>query len=77
MVNLATMSCILSQQHHACMACNLQAIEKFYQQKGALEGPDQPLDFESEEVRLDVPWPAGVKLEGGWKLTPLTNPVVS
>ena len=48
-----------------------------YETRGAEEGPEQPLDFESEEVKLDIPWPTGVKLEGGWKLTPLTNPVVS
>ena len=57
--------------------CTIQEIDKLYKQRGAKDGPEQPLDFESEEVRLDVPWPAGVKLEGGWKLTPLTNPVVS
>ena len=55
----------------------LKEIDKLYESRGAEEGPEQPLDFESKEVSLDIPWPAGVKLEGGWKLTPLTNPVVS
>ena len=56
---------------------SLQEIDKLYKSRGAEEGPEQPLDFESEEVSLDIPYPTGVKLEGGWKLTPLTHPVVS
>ena len=42
----------------------------------AVPGPDQPVDFESDQIELDIP-DDGVSLQGGWTITPLTTPVVS
>ena len=41
----------------------------------AVPGPDQPVDFESDQIELDIP-DDGVSLQGGWIITPLTTPVV-
>ena len=42
----------------------------------ALPGPDQPVEFESDEIKLDIP-EDGISLQGGWMITPLASPVVS
>ena len=46
-----------------------------YEEKGAILGLQQPVEFESDEITLDI------LLEGiaikGWKITPLMRPVVS
>ena len=36
---------------------------------------DQLVEFESEEIKLDVPF-EGITLEEGWKITPLNEPEV-
>ena len=41
----------------------------------AVPGPDQPVDFESDQIELDIP-DEGVSLQG-WRIIPLTAPVVS
>ena len=38
-------------------------------------GPHQPIDFESDQIKLDIPV-GGVSLQG-WRIIPLTAPVVS
>ena len=52
----------------------IQAVELKYNQ--ALPGPDQPVDFESDQIELGIP-EDGITLQGGWVLTPLTTLVVS
>ena len=55
----------------------MQVVEDEYCQKNrVLFGPDQPIEFESDQIRLDIPL-KGITLEEGWKLTPLIPPVVS
>ena len=55
----------------------LQVVKKEYrQEQHALPGPDQPVDFESDQIEVDIPLD-GVTLDGGWVITPLTAPVVS
>ena len=43
---------------------------------GALPGPDQLVDFESDQIEMDIPF-EGVPVQGGWTITPLAAPVVS
>ena len=40
-----------------------------------MPGPDELVEFELNEIKLDIPL-EGMTLEGGWKITPLTVPVV-
>ena len=51
-----------------------QAAKKQYEQ--ASLGLEQHIDFESNEIRLDIP-KEGTKLKEGWKITPMAVPVVS
>ena len=46
-----------------------------YEKKGAVSGPYQPVDFESDTIALDIPI-EGVAVSD-WKITPLMRPVVS
>ena len=41
-----------------------------------VRGPEQTIEFESNEIKLDIPT-EGIELSNGWKVTPLVNPVVS
>ena len=41
-----------------------------------VRGPEQTVEFESSEIKLGIPT-EGIELEGGWKVTPMLNPVVS
>ena len=45
-----------------------------YKRKGAIHGPYQLVEFESEEIILDIP-PEGTS-SNGWKIIPLVPPVV-
>ena len=56
------------------MYYNSQAAEEKYKQ-GSL-GLEQYIDFESNEIKLDIPM-EGTKLNEGWKITPMAVPVVS
>ena len=51
-----------------------QAAEQKYKQ-GSL-GLEQHIDFESNEIKLDIPM-EGTELNEGWKITPMAVPVVS
>ena len=51
-------------------------MKREYQERQALAGPDQLVDFESDQIKLDIPLD-GITLKGGWIITPLTAPVVS
>ena len=46
-----------------------------YSKKGAIAGPHQPVEFESDMITLDIPV-KGITING-WKITPLVRPVVS
>ena len=46
-----------------------------YQKKQAQSGHTQPIDFESDQITLDIPM-KGVILED-WKISPFFPPVVS
>ena len=50
-------------------------MQKHYESKEAIEGPDLLFEFESNEIKLDIPI-EGVTIDGGWKLTPHIEPVV-
>ena len=54
---------------------DVKAVKDEYIKQGALPGPHQVVEFESDAITLDIP------LEGktikGWKITPLIRPVVS
>ena len=50
-----------------------QEVKRFYSGEGAEAGPYLEVDFEGEEVSLDIP-EDGVKLESGWSLLPLAYP---
>ena len=46
-----------------------------YEGKGAILGLQQPVEFESDSIALDIPM-EGIAING-WKITPLMRPVVS
>ena len=41
------------------------------------KGPEKQFGFESTKIELDLPMEDGKNLKNGWKIIPLTNPVVS
>ena len=49
--------------------------EDYFKEKQAFPGPEQPVNFQSKQIELDIPW-KGVKSEG-WVIMPLTALVVS
>ena len=51
-------------------------MRSHYKEEGALRGPEQPIKFESDVIELDIPLD-GTTVSGGWRLRPLTPPVVS
>ena len=53
-----------------------QAVkEEYLQEKRASAGSDLLVDFESEQIALDIP-EKGLTLDEGWIITPLIPPVV-
>ena len=58
------------------MIMYLQVVKRHYKEEGALPGPDQPVDFEGEEIRLDLPMEE-TKINDKWTIVPLIDPVVS
>ena len=56
---------------------HMQAAEILYcpRDKG-VRGPEQTIEFESNQIKLDIP-KEGIELKDGWKVTPILNPVVS
>jgi hypothetical protein len=55
----------------------MQVVKRHYKEEGTLAGPDQPVDFENEEIRLDIPMEAETKINDKWTIVPLIDPVVS
>jgi hypothetical protein len=49
--------------------------ETYNQDKQVSIGPEQLIQFEAEEIKLDIPQD-GTTLKEGWKILPLTAPVV-
>ena len=55
----------------------VQVLEESYNKdKQVSIGPEQPIQFEAAEIKLDIP-KEGTTLKDGWKILPLTAPVVS
>ena len=52
-----------------------QVVKEEYNKKGAVLGLHQPVDFESENITLDIPM-EGITIDG-WEISPLVRPVVS
>ena len=62
---------------HNYYTCVSQVVkEEYLQNKRALPGPVLPVDFESEQIELDIP-EEGLTLDEGWTITPLIPPLVS
>ena len=51
-------------------------MKKHYGEEGALPGPDQPVEFEGDEIRLDLPMEE-TNIDENWTIVPLIDPVVS
>ena len=51
-------------------------MEEYTKDKQVSKGPEQQVEFESTEIKLDLPMD-GTKLKEGWEVTPLISPVVS
>ena len=49
--------------------------EKYSQEKQVSIGPEQLIQFEAAEIKLDIP-KDGTTLKEGWKILPLIAPVV-
>ena len=49
---------------------------KHYSGEGVHPGPDQPIEFEGEEIRLDLPMEE-TKINDKWTIVPLIDPMVS
>ena len=54
----------------------IQAVKEEYKEKDAQFDLDRTFFFESDNITIDIPL-KGINIEGGWKIMPLTNPVVS
>ena len=50
-------------------------VKRHYSEEGAHPGPDQPIEFEGKEIRLDLPMEA-TKINDKWTLIPLIDPMV-
>ena len=53
----------------------MQVVSREYDNKGAVLGLHQLVDFESDLITLDIPM-EGISTNG-WTITPLIRPVVS
>ena len=51
-------------------------MKRHYKEEKALPGPDQLVDFEGEEIRIDLPMEE-TKINDKWTIVPLIDPVVS
>ena len=52
----------------------LQAVNQEYKKEGAIEGPDQDIEFEEDEITMEIP--EGGSIIGGWTIIALTPPMV-
>ena len=55
----------------------LQIIGEYYKEKNALEGINQPVEFESDSICLDIPRRGVTTSDKVWKIQPLGHPQVS
>ena len=51
-------------------------VKEKYENEGAIQGPHQPVEFESEAIKLDIA-KEGITCDNGWKIIPLVSPTVS
>ena len=61
--------------HHIPHYANIQEVKKKYRQPRALPGHSQPVDFQAEEITLDIPM-EGITCKE-WTISPHFPPVVS
>ena len=54
----------------------MQVIAEHYQNSGFEFGADQPLEFESNLISLDIPT-MGIDTDNGWRIVPLSPPQVA
>ena len=52
----------------------LQVIKSHYLQQNAEIGPDKPIEFNSESIRLDIPKKGIATEDDMWKIFPLVFP---
>ena len=50
----------------------LQVVRHAYRDMGAIEGPDQDIEFEEDRITLEI----SDSQVGGWSILPLTPPTV-
>ena len=50
-------------------------MDEKYRGENFKSGSEQLIEFESEEIKLDIPL-EGTTLKEGWKISPLTDPEV-
>ena len=48
----------------------LQVVNQSYKKKGAIEGPDQDIEFEKDEITMEIP--EGGSIIGGWTIRAVT-----
>ena len=53
----------------------LQSVNKHYQERRAISGPNHEIEFEKDKVSLDIPI-TGKTVTGGWTIVPLFHPTV-
>ena len=59
----------------SCLHIPIQAVKEHYKEQRALAGPDQLVQFQGNEIRLDLPM-REVEVNK-WIILPLIEPVVS
>ena len=59
------------QTHHI----HTQVVEKEFRRRGAELVLMQPIEFESDQITVDIQKEGIVR--GGWKITPIIAPIVS
>lgn len=62
--------------HNATSTC-MQIAREHYERNNMLLEYDQKVEFEGEEISLDIPYPDGIiKETGAWRIIPLSPSVV-
>ena len=50
-------------------------MKNYYEKERGSSGADQLVEFESNEISLNIPL-EGITLDQGWKITPQIRPIV-
>ena len=54
----------------------IQVVNEYYRREGTEPAVDQQVEFESDHISLDIPMKGVLTENKGWKILPLTRPVV-